>query len=235
MSILRKALGILGRFQREAVGVCPGVVMAFSADDCRAGGGEWTGDSQGLLVRRAPGGNGMESGVKLCLAASLLDRLCIGLYLLREGLDSLALVGAVDGRQALRLQRAAQDTPIALRNGKFVLALDEIEHNRWLFFILRTVRDGGIAEADHLDVAAAADGHFTVADDGRRDVSSPGAASTRRGAATARSVVVQGAAPFSHSVPDGGAAACAAAFHHAEGGPCGRREFRAWFDGGRRT
>lgn len=109
------------------------------------------------------GGNGVESSVKLCLAAPLLDRLCIGLSLLREGLiDSLDLVSATDSRQTFRLQRAERVTSIALRNGKLVLALNEVELERWLFFVLRTVRDGGVAEVDHIDVdAVSEDDNFT--------------------------------------------------------------------------
>lgn len=109
------------------------------------------------------GGEGIESGVRLCLAAALLDRLCVGLCLLREGLiDSLDLVSAEDSRQTFRLQRAERITSIALRNGKVALALNENELKRWVCFALRTVRDGGVAEVDHLDVeAAAADEHFT--------------------------------------------------------------------------
>lgn len=111
-----------------------------------------------------PGENGVESGVRLCLVAPLLDRFCIGLCLLKEELiDSLDLVDAVDKRQTLRLQRAERVTSIALRNGKVALALNKTELEYWLCFTLRTVRNGGIAEVDHIDVeAAAADDNFTA-------------------------------------------------------------------------
>lgn len=111
-----------------------------------------------------PGGNGVESGVRLRLVAPLLDRFCIGLCLLKEELiDSLDLVNAVDKRQTFRLQRAERVTSIALRNGKVALALNKTELEYWLCFTLRAVRNGGIAEVDHIDVeAAAADDNFTA-------------------------------------------------------------------------
>ena len=83
----------------------------------------------------SPGGNGVESGVRLCLVAPLLDRFWIGLCLLKEELiDSLDLDNAVDKRQTFRLQRAERVTSIGLRNGKVALALNKTELEYWRCF-----------------------------------------------------------------------------------------------------
>jgi hypothetical protein len=99
-------------------------------------------------------GSGVVSIVKVGLVAALLDRLCIGLCLLKEGLiDSLDLV-STDSDEVFRLLRGVRTTSIKFGKGKIALALDETELERWLHFTLRTVRDGGVAEVDHIDVDA---------------------------------------------------------------------------------
>lgn len=103
------------------------------------------------------GGSGLASSVKVCLVTALLDRLCVGLCLLKEGLiDSLDLV-STDSADVFRLQRAGRTTSIRFGKGKIALALDETELERWLHVTLRTVRDGGVAEVDHIDVDAASE------------------------------------------------------------------------------
>ena len=100
--------------------------------------------------------------IKVCLIAESLDRFCIGLCLLREGLiKSLDLVER-DGARVIRLQRSARGTLIHIGNGKIVLSLDETELERWMHFSLRTVRDGA-AEVDHFDMEAVLEGRGTQA------------------------------------------------------------------------
>ncbi len=96
--------------------------------------------------------NAVASVVKVSLSNDILERFCIGLCLLKEGLiDSLDLVdhhGSV-----FRLQRSDSAICVRLGEGKTILTLSEIELERWVHFTLRTVRDG-IADVDHFDVEA---------------------------------------------------------------------------------
>jgi hypothetical protein len=91
--------------------------------------------------------------VRVNLIADVLDRLCIGLCLLREDLiDSLDLVD-VKGASRLRVQQSTHATSILLRQDKIDLALDAIALEMWQHFTLRALRDG-TAEVDHIDIEA---------------------------------------------------------------------------------
>jgi hypothetical protein len=91
--------------------------------------------------------------IKVRLIADQLGRVSIGLCLLREGLiSSLDLVDTT-GADLFRLKRSVGSGSSEIAKGKVILALDMVELDRWLHFLLRTVRDG-VAEVDHFDLEA---------------------------------------------------------------------------------
>jgi hypothetical protein len=101
--------------------------------------------------------------VRVSLIADVLDRLCIGLCLLKqEPIDGLGLVD-VKGANRFRLQRSTHPTSIQLRQDKIDLALNAVELKRWQYFTLRASRDG-MAAVDHVDMEAVLSGqaHETI-------------------------------------------------------------------------
>jgi hypothetical protein len=103
------------------------------------------------------GANSVATVVKVCLVAELLDRFCIGICLLKEGLiDGLDLVDTNAGG-LFTLRRSTRATSIELGKGKAILVLDAVELERWMHFTLRAVRDGA-AEVDHFDLDATSTG-----------------------------------------------------------------------------
>lgn len=81
---------------------------------------------------------------------SAIERICIGLSLLNErlisGLDLIDL-----GQTRLQVV-SSQDSRSILRTAPYLkLSLQKSELERWLHFLLRTVRDGA-AEVDHIDL-----------------------------------------------------------------------------------
>jgi hypothetical protein len=95
--------------------------------------------------------------VRVSLSADVLDRICIGLCLLREALiDSLRLID-VKGANRLMLQRSKHATSLQLQQDKIDLALDAVALEMWHSFMLRAVRDG-VAEVDHIDMEVTLEG-----------------------------------------------------------------------------
>ncbi len=91
--------------------------------------------------------------VRVTLIGDVLDRIGIGLCLLREELiDSLDLVD-VKGTSRFRVQRSTHAISIQLRQDNIDLALDAVALELWQHFTLRTLRDG-TAEVDHIDMEA---------------------------------------------------------------------------------
>lgn len=91
--------------------------------------------------------------VKLVFAAKGIDRSCLGLCLLSEGLvDELRLTGAA-GHPTLRIRVDRKTTSVRVSAPLVDLQLSSTELERWTHFFLRTVRDG-VAEVDHFDLEA---------------------------------------------------------------------------------
>lgn len=109
-----------------------------------------------MTVRRHD--NPMTTGVKLSLMVDVLDRLCIGLCMLRDGLIDAMDVVDLSGANFVRLTPAAHNTAIEFGRDKIVVALGPTDLERWLHFTLRSIRDGR-AEVDHLDFEAKTVGH----------------------------------------------------------------------------
>jgi hypothetical protein len=92
-------------------------------------------------------------GVKVSLIADMLDRICIGLCLLQEGLiESLDLVD-LNNKDLFRLQRAVHGTSLQIESFKIILGLEARSLKILQHYTIRTVRDR-VAEVDHLDVEA---------------------------------------------------------------------------------
>lgn len=107
------------------------------------------------IVIRTVGADDADTIVKVSLLAILLDQVCIGLCLLREGLITTLDLIDTSAKMTLRLERAENkgSTEIRLDKGRAVLSLDQTELDRWMHFTLRIVRDG-VAEVDHIDLDA---------------------------------------------------------------------------------
>jgi hypothetical protein len=91
--------------------------------------------------------------VRVTLIEDALDRIGIGLSLLREELiDSFDLVDE-KGTSRLRVRRSTRAVSIQLLQDNVDLALDSVALEMWQHFTLRALRDG-TAEVDHIDIEA---------------------------------------------------------------------------------
>jgi hypothetical protein len=107
------------------------------------------------IVVRNVGADDTNTIIKVSLVAILLDQVCIGLCLLREGLITTLDLVDTTAKMTLRLERAGNkgSTKIQSNKGRAVLSLDQTEIERWMHFTLRMVRDG-VAEVNHIDLDA---------------------------------------------------------------------------------
>ena len=91
------------------------------------------------IVVRTVAADDTNTIVKVSLLAILLDKMCIGLCLLREGLITTLDLVDTSARMTLRLERAGNkgSTKIQSNKGRAVLSLDPTELDRWMHFTLR--------------------------------------------------------------------------------------------------